>query len=119
MEALSSFSPYSPAPAPTPWQGWLPARSKSVTMRVDSSLTADDLKTRRMWEKRNLDRPAGHSSPPTGLLAKVPTGKHVLPPTPFILMMLTFLIFQVSILYFKGDVLEIMTKFPRNDFDEE
>ena len=41
------------------------------------------------------------------------------PPTPFILMMLTFLIFQVSILYFNGDILEIMTKFPRNDFDGE
>ena len=40
-------------------------------------------------------------------------------PTPFILKMSNFLIFQVSFSYFNGDILETMTEFLRNDFDDE
>lgn len=54
---------------------------------------------------------------PTGLLAKVPTVSTF--PTPFILKMSNFLIFQVSFSYFNGDILETMTELLRNDFDDE
>lgn len=108
VEAFSSSLPYSLMPTPTP--------GKPGSLHVIGCMLTHSLQP-MTCKPGGCGTRAAHRSHPTDLLAK---SQQVNTHTPFfILMVLKFLMFQKSFLYFNEDTLEIMTRFSGNDFDKE